>query len=136
MAMFNHFGFSQFVQGNGLENIGLRRYYLGRSPQRPTDKELEKVFQELFNDAVGFSTMLLPEPYKAEDFVIRVGKCNNAYTGDKSVRIFLKSKPNHAVHAFDYFAHPDVELNDSENIEHFFACLAVGVNVLLRRVKK
>ena len=63
-----------FVSGSGLEGVTLREYYvedftvnaLGISPGAYT-----KIIAEIFADAVAIGAIVLPKPYKADDFEFR-----------------------------------------------------------------
>ena len=68
---------TEFVHDSGLEGTNYFKYYLGddysvNNSATWTVPNMEKAFNELFEDAVAIGAIELPQSYVAEDFLIKM----------------------------------------------------------------
>ena|ERR1035437_5934152 len=71
---FHQEEWNKFVKYSKLKPIGVQQYYLGkqRVPKALSDVECEQLLLELLADGVSVGAIALPDPYKIEDFEIKL----------------------------------------------------------------
>lgn len=85
---------NDFVLKSGLEDVKLHRYYLGKTPRRPSEAEYTQVVEGLFQDAVTVGAITIPHPYTTNDFSFRtVQKIYRSRTSKKKyLAVHIKRK--------------------------------------------
>src|ERR1035437_9193525 len=77
----------KFVKESGIASMGVNRYYLLAEeiaePGELSSQARKKIITEVFADAVTTSTIVLPDPYKVEDFVFK-GNGGDFYISHKN----------------------------------------------------
>ena len=82
----------EFIKNSGLVLTELYQYYLNSPLEHLTSDDYNKLMSELFADCVGVDAIVIPSPYKAEDFELKVratGVPNHEWA-----TVTLKGKPS------------------------------------------
>ena len=99
----------EFVKNDGLGEVNVYEYYLGREPWQATHLQSAKVAAELFADAVALGAVVLPSPYKAEDFIFQMDTLG-------ALHVSLKRNIGEAERLLniDYFLRSDQRVGDDD----------------------
>ena len=96
--------FVESVSSNDeMSTLRLDEYYLGKKVRMVGSEDFERLYSEIFSDAISVGAIVLPEDYRADDFEFMVSPAAcKVYVPE--VRICLKSNPlmevdlNHSAH--------------------------------------
>ena len=91
-ATYNKFAWDEFLNDNGIAKVGVAKYYLGHDVQGPSEAEYNKVLCEIFADLVSVGAIVLPSPYKAEDFKFKLAPPINRNASRYPIDIYLKNR--------------------------------------------
>lgn len=80
----------KFVANTGGKDVNFYQYYLGKTSKTYTDAEHEQTIAELFHDAVAAGAIILPSPYKVNDFGLKMSS-DPGFT--RKVDVILKKRP-------------------------------------------
>jgi hypothetical protein len=87
-ALYKAEVWAEFIRNAGIDGLRLQQYYLGHplaSSQQVSDQEYETILAGLFADAVTVGAIVLPDPYKIEDFQFKVGSHTRGRRVDAAV---------------------------------------------------
>src|ERR1039458_1503678 len=69
----------EFIKDSGLQNVNLYKYYANKQPEDCSDAEHERLLTDLFTDMVSVGAIILPSPYRAEDFRFKINTKNGQH---------------------------------------------------------
>src|ERR1039457_6647606 len=95
-VVFNATKWYDFVQDGEVEQVRVDEYYLGGEDDGLDEADYERIYSELFADAVVVGAVSLPAGYAPDDFEFRVGGIAQHVhdrDGADDVRVALKSNP-------------------------------------------
>jgi hypothetical protein len=146
-TIFSEEKWEEFVVGAGLGRLRLDRYYLGKDWGGPTSADCEKLFTNLFADAVLAGAIVLPGSYKPADFTFKANGqmlrgASSPFIGfhDAAVKLIFRGK-----HRVELPPAPGVDsvrstggffynLNDQEALSRAFS--NSRVKMLIERIAK
>ena len=120
-----------FVHENGIADLGLYEYYLGKTPLIRTPANYEKILTELFSDLVAIGIIALPKSCEASDFSLRpilpsMEKIEACYKNNPN----LKEEFRFAVH----YTLPDgMSMRETSQAAHI---IHDGMQGLLERIRE
>ena len=122
LAVHSDRNWRNFVLGSQLVTVKVRDYYLGKGRSGEyTVVQRERVVRELFSDNVDVGSLVLPPPYKPDDFSFRA----NGSRVDVCLQKKPKIKPSSA--SF-YFGLAQSHTMNHEEVHWLLARLTSCVN--------
>ena len=121
----------EFIKDSGLQNVNLYKYYANKQPEDCSDAEHERLLTDLFTDMVSVGAIILPSPYRAEDFRFKINTKNGQHF--RQAKTVLKNHPKLGAHDnhFQYHYISNSKKMTSSNINFSIGRIIYGIDFLV-----